>query len=147
MSLPASPHWRLDWSDSLRLGIPEIDAEHRRFIDLINQLNQAIAERMGMEEITRHLRNILEDAEAHFSHEEELLWNRRYPEAADHAEQHQRLTACLHEILQRLAQAITEFELIDTGLKIKNLLIEHLQNDDMRFRDYFLNLAQQTPGS
>ena len=29
--------WRLDWDESLSVGIPEIDAEHQHFIKLINK--------------------------------------------------------------------------------------------------------------
>ena len=45
----ATPVWRLDWDESLSVHIPEIDAEHQHFIRLVNELNEAIAGRMGRE--------------------------------------------------------------------------------------------------
>jgi len=44
-----TPVWRLDWDESLSVHIPEIDAEHQHFIRLVNELNEAIAGRMGRE--------------------------------------------------------------------------------------------------
>ena len=41
--MEAKPIWRLDWNESLSMYIPEIDAEHQRFIQLVNELNEAIS--------------------------------------------------------------------------------------------------------
>ena len=65
--------WRLDWDESLSVYIPEIDSEHRHFIELINGLNQSIIERYGMEEIKSRLQSILDDAAEHFVIKEALF--------------------------------------------------------------------------
>ncbi len=134
MSLQTSSSWRLEWDDSLSMGVPEIDAEHQHFMQLINQLNEAIAERMGIEEVKQRMRAILEDAKAHFAHEEALFREWNYPDAVAHTQKHVQLMAALHTIMQRFEHNCLEYELIDAGLKIKTALIEHLLTEDMKYR-------------
>lgn len=71
--MESAPGWRLDWDESLNMYIPEIDADHQRFILLVNALNEAIVARMSMEEIKTRVRDLQDDAVTHFAHEERLL--------------------------------------------------------------------------
>ncbi len=134
MKLQTSLPWRLEWNDSLSMGIAEIDTEHQHFIKLVNQLNEAIAGRMGMEEIKQRMHAILDDAKAHFAHEEALFKEWSNHDAAAHTQKHEQLTSAFHEIMERFEHGCLECELIDAGLKIKAMLIEHLLTEDMKYR-------------
>lgn len=134
--MEATPIWRLDWNESLSVGIPEIDAEHQHFIRLINELNEAIIGRMDLEEIKSRMRSVLNDAAAHFAHEEALLNEWSYPEAGEHAQKHAQVTQALHEIMGGFERARAEFDWIEAGLKVKQALIEHILAEDMKYRDY-----------
>jgi hemerythrin-like metal-binding protein len=131
------PPWRLEWSDELSVFIPEIDAEHRHFIPLVNELNTAIIGRLEPEEINRRILAILDDAAAHFAHEETLFRAWGYPEAREHAQKHAQLTLALREIMARFERGGVEYEGIEAGLEIKKALIEHLLTEDMRYRDFY----------
>jgi len=133
-----SSPWRLEWSDELSVCIPEIDAEHKHFIMLINELNRSIISRMGIEEIKSCMSAILDDAVAHFTHEETLFRQWNYPEAEDHAEKHAQLTQALHEIMSTFERGGFDCEWIEAGLKVKQALVAHLLNEDMKYRDYCL---------
>lgn len=74
MSSPTeTSSWRLEWTDELSVSIPEIDAEHQRFIQLVNELNEAIVRRMDVAVIKKCMQAILDDAVTHFPHEEVLF--------------------------------------------------------------------------
>ncbi len=132
------PQWRLDWSEELSTHIPEIDVEHQRFIRLVNELNEAIIGRRGMEELKNRMQAILDDASAHFAHEEALFRERAYPAAGEHADKHAHIMLTLHEIMGRFEHGGTEYEWIEAGLQVKQALIDHLLTEDMKYRDYFL---------
>jgi len=125
------------WSEELNVGIPGIDDEHRRFIGQVNELNAAIASREPKARVEELLKAIVRDACAHFAREERLLEERGYPDARRHAVLHAglviQITAALHDIRD------TEWSRfwIETGLAVRNVLVEHLLQEDMRFRDYF----------
>lgn len=145
MSFPVdlSP-WRLEWSDELSVFIPEIDAEHRHFILLVNELNAAIIGRMGQEEVKRRMLAVLDDAAAHFAHEERLFKAWGYPGAREHAQKHAQLTLALREIMARFERGGMEYEWIEAGLEVKKALIEHLLAEDMQYRDFHLKTASTT---
>ena len=129
--------WEVAWSEELSVGIPQIDEEHRRFIGLVNELNAAIAGREPKAQVEALLDAIVSEARAHFAHEERLLGERGYPGAEQHALLHAGLiiqvSAALHDIRD------TEWSRfwIETGLAIRKVLLDHLFQEDMRFRDYF----------
>ncbi len=133
-----SLQWRLDWDEGLSVFIPEIDAEHQRFIRLVNELNEAIIARKELPEIQNHMQAILYDAVAHFAHEEALFREWGYPAAGEHAEKHAEITQALRQIMGRFHQDGTEYEWIEAGLLVKQALITHLLSEDMKYRDYYL---------
>ncbi len=130
--------WRLEWVESLSVFIPEIDAEHQRFIRLVNELNEAIIARKELPEIQDRMQAILYDAAAHFAHEEALFREWGYPAAGEHAEKHAQITQALREIMGRFQQGGTDYEWIEAGLLVKQALISHLLSEDTKYRDYYL---------
>ncbi|MDO8311170.1 MAG: bacteriohemerythrin [Sideroxyarcus sp.] len=141
-----SSPWHLDWTDELSVCIPEIDAEHQHFIQLINELNEAIIARMDTEEVKRRMQSILDDAAAHFAHEEALFREWGYPQAEQHAQKHAQITQALHEIMEGFEHDGTEYEWIEAGLKVKEALIQHLLAEDMKYRDYCCAAGKQSKG-
>lgn len=138
MSSPTeSTPWRLAWADELSVFIPEIDAEHKHFIMLVNELNAAIISRLGIEEIKRCMRAILDDAVVHFAHEEKLFKEWDYPDAHQHAQSHAEAIEYFQRIIDGFKHDGTDYEWIDAGLKVKNALICHLLAEDMKYRDYY----------
>jgi hemerythrin-like metal-binding protein len=148
MSYPTDvPLWRLEWNEGLSMHIPEIDAEHRHFIDLVNDLNEAIVGRMDLEVLKRCMQAILDDAAAHFAHEQALFKEWRYPEAGEHAVKHAQIMRALNDIMARFERGGTDYDWIEAGLQIKNVLIEHLLTEDMKYRDFHLASRRQSVGA
>ncbi len=137
--------WRLEWNEGLSMCIPEIDAEHQRFISLVNDLNESIIARMDVEVVKRCMRAIVADATSHFAHEEALFKEWSYPAAEEHARKHAQILQVLHEILGRFERGGLEYEWIEAGLQIKQALIEHLLNEDTKYRDYCCTTGIRSP--
>ena len=138
--------WRLEWNEGLSMCIPEIDAEHQRFILLVNDLNEAIVGRMDLEVIKRCMQAILNDATAHFAHEEALFKQWGYPQAAEHAAKHAQIMLAMHDIMGHFERGGTEYEWIEAGLQVKQALIEHLLSEDMKYRDYCCLSGERVQG-
>lgn len=139
MNSPNNPMpWRLEWSQELSVHIPEIDAEHKHFIELINALNEAIAERMSLSEVRKRMQDVLDDAVAHFDHEEVLFIEWGYPDAEQHAREHAAAAEIFVTIMKRIEKSEQDYEWVEAGLQVKQLLVAHLLNEDMKYRDYWL---------
>ncbi|MDD5471024.1 MAG: bacteriohemerythrin [Sideroxydans sp.] len=139
MNSPNNPMpWRLEWSQELSVHIPEIDAEHKHFIELINALNEAIAERMSRSEVRKRMQDVMDDAVAHFAHEESLFIEWAYPDTEQHARQHAATVKIFQEIMRRIEQSEIDYDWVEAGLQVKQLLVAHLLNEDMKYRDFWL---------
>lgn len=128
--------WKIDWSDTLSVGVAEIDDEHRQFIARVNDLNQAIVECADKATVERLLDLMLMEATHHFWHEQQLLVEWKYPQRAAHAAKHAQLTAQFERVMKEFEQADVSFTWALKGLHIKQLLIDHLLQEDMKFRDF-----------
>jgi hemerythrin-like metal-binding protein len=129
--------WLLEWTDDMSVGIPEIDAEHRHFAQLINDLNQAIIEHHELSVIRNRMSLILEDATQHFAHEESLFKQWDYPDTAGHTAKHLLATRAYLDIMATLKQDYVETNWIAAGLKVKKILVDHLLKEDMKYRDFY----------
>ena len=128
--------WQLVWDDSLSLGIPEIDADHQRFISLIDDLNHAILSRQEKPVIERALQLVVADAKNHFEHEERLLCRYGYPDVRHHAELHAELTLQLLGVMDAFNSNERSYEWIENALRLKKLVVDHLLDEDMKYRDF-----------
>ncbi|MFO1414917.1 MAG: bacteriohemerythrin [Burkholderiales bacterium] len=93
------------WNDALATGIPVVDAQHRRFVELINAVAPAAdAPNAGEPTLAPQLDELVEYARMHFAEEEALMARVGLdPRAlAHHHRQHERLA-------QRLATLRSDF--------------------------------------
>jgi len=128
--------WEISWSDNLSVGIPEIDAEHRQFVARVNELNQAIVECRDKATVERLLDLMLMEAAHHFWDEQRLLAQWKYPGLAAHTAKHAQLIAQFDRVMKEFEQADVSFTWALKGLYLKQLLVNHLLQEDMKYRDY-----------
>ncbi len=132
----AATPWKIEWSDALSMGDPEIDAEHKEFISLVNTLNQAIVSRQEKADVESILNRIVNHSISHFAHEEKLFINMKYPKTQEHMQLHSGLILTLKNILKRIHDSEFSREWIEMGLSIKNALVDHILIDDMQYIQY-----------
>jgi hemerythrin len=129
--------WKIEWHDGLSVGIPEIDADHKRFIFLVNELNQSIAGRMDVDDIKEKLLPIVDDAMQHFAHEERLFKEWKYPDVDDHANKHAWIVKMLQTFIRKVDTRTFPTEWIEIGLAIKQTLTAHILVDDMKYAKFY----------
>lgn len=131
------PHpYKLEWSETLSVDIPEIDAEHRAFIETVNQLNTVLAARASREEVERIMTALSEDARNHFRHEQRLFQQYGYPQTRQHALIHGQIQRRLLAIAKEFRDAEFDREWIALGLEIKHTLVAHLLEEDMKYKAF-----------
>ena len=120
--------------DDLSAGIPEIDEAHRRFISMVNALDHALNARKHQREIQRIMNLLIEEALQHFRHEERLFAQYGYPDAMYHAGMHAKIMRELVIVKQQFDTAGFSEDWIGDGLQIRQLLMDHLLEEDMKYR-------------
>jgi hemerythrin len=128
--------WEIAWSDSLSVGVAAMDDEHRQFIARVNELNSAIIEAEDKGAVERSMNLMLAQAADHFRHEEELLDEWKFPQAAEHKARHAELAALFGRVMQEFRETDISYVWALKGLRLKQLLVEHLLREDMAYRDF-----------
>ncbi|WP_272699334.1 bacteriohemerythrin [Desulfovibrio sp. Fe33] len=130
---------RLDWYESLSVGVPSIDEQHKRLIALTDKLFQAIMDDVGKTVMGDVLNELADYTTYHFGHEEQLLLEHGYPEDlfAEHQYEHQVLTTKVHELIgehERNASCLdlTVYEFL------RDWTTEHMKGTDSQYSDFLI---------
>jgi len=135
--------WKIAWNDALSVDVPEMDEEHRQFIARVNDVNKAIIDAADKSTV-EHLMNLMQmEAARHFEHEQQLLEQWKYPEAAAHAERHAQLMAKFNHMMKEFQESDLSFVWALKGLQIKQSLVEHLMREDLKYKEFLQ--AQKQP--
>lgn len=134
-----------------RIGIEAMDAQHARWIHLIDVFRKVgaghLLEPAGITAARSALKDLLHYTKLHFTSEEALLAEHRYPELAAHCQAHRRLEAAVMALADEIHSH--EKEAHSTPLKLNLLatiwLMEHIIQEDKKYATFIL--AQPTPKS
>jgi hemerythrin-like metal-binding protein len=119
----------------LSVEVEEIDADHRRLIELFNLLAHAAGERRGADYVAALLDELIAATEAHFRHEERLMIGHAYPDRQAHVAEHRELIEAARA-MQNTFMA-TGRGLEERGLDyLEHWLTEHILVADMRLGAY-----------
>lgn len=83
-------HW-ISWSEEQTTGHSGMDNDHKRLVDLINQLAEGMENGRPKEFCSRTLEQFVQHTSLHFLAEEQLMDRYRYPKAPEHKALHSRL--------------------------------------------------------
>ncbi len=89
----------LEWRDEFRIGIPEVDHEHRELIALINALHGRLTAPGDDVGVAEFLGELHAQISAHFALEERVMRSRRYPALESHKADHERLLDEIRDIM------------------------------------------------
>jgi hemerythrin-like metal-binding protein len=125
----------LKWTKTLKIGVDEIDDQHKRFIGLMNEA-YIIQSAENKAKIEKELNDLMEYARIHFTTEENYFQKWGYPYAEEHMKEHAKL-------LENVLNYKSDF---DAGkldfpkflLFLKDWLENHLKKHDFKYRDYFI---------
>ncbi len=81
-----------EWSDALSVGFDEIDTDHKKLVDMINKLDDAVSTGQELAVIGGILDELISYTSWHFRHEERLMQTYGYPGLLDHKRKHDDLT-------------------------------------------------------
>jgi hemerythrin len=124
------------WSPLFEINVPRIDHEHRNLAEILNEFHRAHAEGHEREQCFHTLNRLVQYVEEHFSSEETLMREARYPEFMKHRVEHDKLTKRIFELNEGLADGddVISDDLLEF---LKKWLIDHILHTDMKLKEYF----------
>ena len=120
------------WRPSFNSGSKLIDDQHRSLFSVANRLTDEITNHKPDQVIKGTIRELIQDIQAHFKAEEEILEKAAPAMAGSHKEVHAQLIKEVGEIVNRTAHGISSFrELI--GFVVYDVISNHLTQEDSKF--------------
>ena len=101
----------ITWKDEYSVGLDSIDQQHKKLINLINQLTTAVDYSTGEEFEREALAELVEYTKTHFSYEEGLMEDNGYPDFEAHRAQHRAMIAEVEAVLSEPCFQQFEFSL------------------------------------
>jgi hemerythrin-like metal-binding protein len=125
----------IDWNDELSVGVCEMDLQHQKLVDLINQLHDSMRQRRGRQRVGQVVAELVSYAEEHFSAEEHLLSKHEYPGRARQTSEHGRFIQKIGEFRRRieLGNLSLSIEVMDF---LRDWLTGHIQKSDKEYGPY-----------
>jgi hemerythrin len=125
-----------------RLGIPEMDAQHARWIDLIEKFRAVgsshLMERAGINAAIRALEQLLKYTQSHFASEEQFIAAHNYPDLESHKRQHSELETVLAKLLDEAHAHPTGGTPLKLNLFATVWLLEHIMQEDDKYARFIL---------
>lgn len=124
----------IKWTESMTIGIPFVDADHRTLVRLLNQVQDSIGDAEEYGTLGSVLRALADYTESHFAREEEMLRGCGYRDLPAHAALHARLAERVRGISQRYEvdrASVRGAEVLDF---LTEWLTEHILTHDMAYR-------------
>jgi hemerythrin len=78
----------ITWNDALSVGVPEIDRQHKKLIDMINELDDATRAGHGKDIVSGILDGLIIYTATHFRTEEKYFDQLGYQDAEVHKQEH-----------------------------------------------------------
>ena len=125
----------LEWLESFKLGVPEIDGDHRIMLDLMKAVQFAATAR-DRGQVDQNLDRLLVFTEGHFAREEILLERWKYPEAKKHAAYHAGLLARAEAVRRTCAEIETPETLQECCEEMMSFLVADVVSGDMKLKSF-----------
>ena len=128
----------ITWKPEYNIGIQEMDDQHMKLVELINNYCHAIVDGASKKEIFSVLDDVVDYAGYHFGDEESLLRKYGYPDYDDHIQIHQQVVSELLYHYKRYKSGVEE-ESVEIMRFLKNWLIGHIMRQDRKYANFILN--------
>jgi hemerythrin len=130
------------WNNAYNIGIPEIDSQHKELIGIINDLTQAHLNSLGQIAVAGILSRLVDYANYHFSIEEQMQTEYKYPHLGKNKTEHKEFIGKLDE-LKKDVDNNNLLLLIKTMDFLKDWMITHILGTDKEFSEYLRRIEIQ----
>ncbi len=124
------------------IGIPEMDAQHARWIGLIEKFRSVgsvhLMERAGINAAIHALEQLLKYTQSHFASEEQFIAAHNYPALEAHKQQHRDLESVLVKLLDGARAHPTGGTPLKLNLFATVWLLEHIMQEDDKYARFIL---------
>ncbi|ANA39328.1 bacteriohemerythrin [Geobacter anodireducens] len=125
----------ISWSDSLSVKVKQFDDQHKKLVDMVNQLFDAMKAGKGNQVMGDILKSLIQYTQTHFAAEERVLKQHGYPDLEAHKKEHNALVMQVLDLQKQLQEGKSVLtQHVMTFLR--DWLSKHIQGDDKKYGVY-----------
>jgi hemerythrin-like metal-binding protein len=130
----------ISWSNMLSTGISEQDTQHKKLIDLINQLNDAMQAGKSTEVLGKVLSELVNYTVYHFGYEEKLMAQYKYEDTPAHKAEHTKFVQTAGDLKKKFdsGNAVISVEIMNF---LRDWLTNHIMKTDKKMGQAFVKLG------
>ncbi|MBK3332908.1 hemerythrin family protein [Persephonella atlantica] len=128
----------IEWSKDLELGIPEIDRQHRKLVEMLNEFYTELEKGEKAEAVKHFLENLEEYLKYHLDYEERFMEEIGFPETESHKKVHQMFKKLYTEEKERFLKGDVK-ALRELVAFTFSWLFSHIMKTDRKYADYINN--------
>lgn len=119
----------VEWRDGFRIGVDQIDAEHRHLFVLVKALN--------LSNVQDTLGELLDYVVTHFTHEQALMESSGFPDFHQHLALHESFSSQVAEFLSSGSEWSDE-RIQELRRFLNKWLVGHILTHDLRFGRWYI---------
>jgi len=120
----------IEWRDGFKIGVAQVDQEHRHLFTLVRALN--------LDSVDQTVEELLDYVVTHFSNEQEMMEKSGYPAFEQHLKLHEEFGAQVADFMGN-GDVWTEERVQELRRFLNKWLIGHIMTHDLRFGKWFAN--------
>jgi hemerythrin len=128
----------LAWNDRLSVNIAAIDKQHRKLVDMVNELHDAMKTGKTAPVLLRIVNEMKEYAATHFSLEERYMKNNNYPEYQAHKMEHDEFVAKVIRVENdcKTGKCAMSMDILSF---LSRWLVNHIKGTDKKYGPFLNN--------
>lgn len=124
----------VDWQPALSVQVQELDAQHHKLVDMLNELHTAMRARKGHDTLNSMMTGLKTYAAEHFSCEERYMKQLQYPQYDAHHAEHLKFVKQLGGFEREMALGnLSSAELLGF---LRDWTLKHIQGVDKAYGPY-----------
>ena len=126
----------IEWTAELSVGIESIDQQHKKLINMINALNDAMLTNSSNELLEKIFTGLAAYTQKHFTYEENMFAEFGYTNSVEHKRQHTELIAQAIELKERFIENPQGTISADLMVFLKRWLTNHIMRTDKEYSEF-----------
>jgi len=126
------------WSDEFSVGIESVDTQHKKLVNMIKTLHNAIADGKATEVLDKIFSELLDYTNYHFSYEEELFKSYGYPDEEVHKKEHIDLKNQLLKLKRMMDEGDSFMGEVLVLKFLQDWLLNHIMKSDKKYGPFLV---------
>lgn len=125
----------LTWNDRLSVNIKEIDDQHKKLVDMVNNLHDSMKSGKGDTVLMKIVDEMKKYAASHFALEEKYMKTHAYPDFTKHKGEHDKFVAKVLQVEKdcKSGKCAMSMEILNF---LSNWLVDHIKGTDKKYGPY-----------